>query len=83
VLLLMCAVTIFLRIAFPQLNGFVVFKGGRCDDIFGWMAGGTQDGVGVSLQALDNFLGLKVPNVHHVVFTPRHDPLELKKENLC
>jgi hypothetical protein len=65
-----------LRIALPQLDGFVVFKGGRCDDILGWMAGGTKDGVGVSLQALDDLLRLEVPDVHHVVFAAGDDPLE-------
>ena len=26
-------------------------------------------------QLLDNLLGLQVPDVHHVVLTPRHNPL--------
>lgn len=65
-----------LRVAFPQLDGFVVFEGGRGDDIFGWMAGSAQNSVGVSLQTLNDLFRLKIPDVHHVVFTARHNPLE-------
>lgn len=67
---------IILRVALPQFDGFVVLKSGRCDDVLGWMAGGAQYCVGVSLQALDDLLTLQVPDVHHVVLTARHDPLE-------
>lgn len=65
-----------LRVALPQLDGFVVFKGSRGDDIFGWMAGSAQDSVSVSLQTLNDLLRLKIPDVHHVVFTARYNPLE-------
>ena len=52
-----------LRVAPPQLDGLVVFKRGRRDDVLGRVARGAQDHVGVAGQLLDNLLGLQVPNV--------------------
>lgn len=68
--------SVILRVALPQLDGFVVFEGGRGNDVLGGVAGGAQDGVGVSLETLDDLLTLKVPDVYHVVFAAGHNPLK-------
>lgn len=70
-----CAIEFILRVALPQFDGFVVFEGGRCDDVLGWMACGAQNGVGVALKTLHNFFTLQVPDVDHVVLAARHNPL--------
>lgn len=67
-----------LRVALPQFDGFIVLQGGRCDDVLRGMARSTQDGVGVTLETLDNLFTLQVPDVDHVVLAARDDPLQTK-----
>lgn len=65
-----------LCVALPQFNRFVRFEGGRRNDVLGWMAGRTQHGIRVPIQTLYDFFALQIPNVDHVVFAARHDPLQ-------
>ena len=63
------------RVAPPQLDGLVVLKRRRCDDVLGGVACSAQNYVRVTLQLLNNLFRLKVPDVDQVVLGARDDPL--------
>lgn len=65
-----------LCIRLPQLDGLVVLERRGSNDVLRGMAGGAQNGIGVSLQLLHHLLALQIPNVDHVVLAATHDPLQ-------
>ena len=63
------------RVAPPQFDGLVVFKGRGCDDVLGGVTCSAQNYIRVTLQLLNNLFRLQVPDVDQVVLGPGDDPL--------
>jgi len=64
IFLILC---LWLRVALPQFDRFVVFQSSASDDVFGGVASRAEDHIRMAEKLLNDFLGLQIPNVDHIV----------------